>query len=279
MANDDSNPTTPNAYEQRQEERKARYEELADKARRESAAAHDQASRMASVIPFGQPILVGHHSEGRDRRYRERISNTYGKSYQLSQKASYYDQRAESVGTGGISSDDPAAVVKLRAELEQHERQHALWLAINKAHKNYQRDPATLDACDLSDDIKATIRNYKPAYSWEPHPIPPYRLTNNSANMRRIRQRIEQLGQRPTETTESQVQAASLPDGVTLREDATENRVMLIFPGKPADSVRAMLKASGFKWSPTRGAWVRMLNNAGRAAAQYVLSQINKGQS
>jgi hypothetical protein len=108
--------------------------------------------------------------------------------------------------------------------------------------------------------------------------FPDYALTNNSANMRRIRQRIEQLQARPTETTEREITPAQGPAGLTVREDVTENRVMLIFPNKPAEAVRAILKASGFKWSPTRGAWVRFLNDAGRAAAQYVVSKIAGAQ-
>jgi len=36
-----------------------------------------------------------------------------------------------------------------------------------------------------------------------------------------------------------------------------------------------MLRRYGWKWSPTRTAWVRMLNNAGRASAQYVGQQLN----
>lgn len=258
----------PNAYEQRQEARRERFEELAEKARRESAAAYDQSNRMASVIPFGQPILIGHHSEGRDRRYRERIARKMDQSCELQRKANYYEQKAASVGNGGISSDDPAAVEKLRGELARLEQSHALMLAINAAHKQYQRDPASLEASNLPEDTKAQIRLYKPAYSWEPHPVPPYRLTNNSANIRRIKQRIEQLQQRPTESSEHQA------EGFTIREDTTENRVMVIFPGKPAENVRTILKGAGFKWSPSRGAWVRFLNNAGRMAAQYVAEQL-----
>ena len=48
---------------------------------------------MASAIPFGQPILVGHHSEGRDRRYRDRIHNTFGKAFATMDKADYYEER------------------------------------------------------------------------------------------------------------------------------------------------------------------------------------------
>src|SRR3990167_11102227 len=100
MADEDSN-----RYEQKQAARKERFEELAEKAKRESDAAYNHARRMGSVIPFGQPILVGHHSEGRDRRYRARIGKAYDRGAELSSKADYYESRAESVGKGGISSD------------------------------------------------------------------------------------------------------------------------------------------------------------------------------
>src|SRR3546814_15431282 len=43
-----------------------------------------------------------------------------------------------------------------------------------------------------------------------------------------------------------------------------DGRVWLVFPGKPADDVRATLRSRGFKWSPTRGAWVRQLSEAAR---------------
>ena len=52
-----------NSYEEKQEARRARYEEKASRLRDEAHRLHDQAHEMASAIPFGQPILVGHHSE------------------------------------------------------------------------------------------------------------------------------------------------------------------------------------------------------------------------
>ena len=52
-----------NAYEQKQANRLARYERAAQLTEAAASAASNQASRMASVIPFGQPILIGHHSE------------------------------------------------------------------------------------------------------------------------------------------------------------------------------------------------------------------------
>ncbi len=51
--------------------------------------------------------------------------------------------------------------------------------------------------------------------------------------------------------------------GVNLVQNVEANRVQLIFPGKPSADVRAELKARGFRWSPSEGAWQRHLNNAG----------------
>ena len=49
---------------------------------------------MMSVIPMGQPILVGHYSEQRDRNYRERAWNKMGKGVGELDKAKYYADRA-----------------------------------------------------------------------------------------------------------------------------------------------------------------------------------------
>jgi hypothetical protein len=258
MADNEFNP-----YEQKQAARKERLEDLAERLKEQSNTAYDNARQMASVIPFGQPILVGHHSEGRDRRYRARISGQYDKAAELAAKARYYEERAASVGTGGISSDDPEAVDKLRAELAKLEAaQEKMKQANTLVRKN---DRIGLASLGFSETRISQL--FTPDFCGRIG-FPDYALTNNGANIKRIRKRIEELQSAPTDTTERQ------EGEVTIREDATENRVMLIFPGKPSDEVRAILKSSGFKWSPNRGAWVRFLNNAGRAAAQYVLTKI-----
>jgi hypothetical protein len=83
-------------YEERKERRVSRYEDRALKANAEANVLFDKAHDMASVIPFGQPILVGHHSEGSDSSYRKRVENTQRKSFEAAEKAAYYQDKAES---------------------------------------------------------------------------------------------------------------------------------------------------------------------------------------
>lgn len=56
-------------------------------------------------------------------------------------------------------------------------------------------------------------------------------------------------------------------EGVLLRESVDLNRLQLVFPGKPDDATRALLRSHGFRWEPSAGAWQRQLDNGARYAA------------
>ena len=75
-------------------DRAERFEALAEKTHDKANQLHSDAERMASVIPFGQPILIGHHSERSDRNYRDRIHNKYGKAFETFDKAKEYEEKA-----------------------------------------------------------------------------------------------------------------------------------------------------------------------------------------
>ena len=50
-------------FYERKEARAERYQNLSEKAKKESESRYNQANKLSNMIPFGQPILVGHHSE------------------------------------------------------------------------------------------------------------------------------------------------------------------------------------------------------------------------
>lgn len=82
--------------QEKAEARAERMSERADKAESNSTAAYNRAHEIGSFIPFGQPILVGHHSEGKHRRDLDKIDNAMRKSCEEDDKAKYYQDRAKS---------------------------------------------------------------------------------------------------------------------------------------------------------------------------------------
>ena len=244
-----------NSYEAKLDQRKARLQARARALNEQSKQVIGAARKMAAVIPFGQPILVGHHSESRDRRYRNRIHDTFGKGFALSEAADKAAQRAGSVGTGGISSDDPDALVKLAEKLEAMQRNQALMIASNKAIRSHSTIEGKIDALIKLGHIEAVACELVKPDFCNRIGFADYQLQNNNGNMRRVKLRIAEL-QRSAQRLDVQIDAI----GYTYKEDAEENRAMFFFPGKPTAAIRDLLKAHSFKWSPTRGAWIRQLN-------------------
>lgn len=251
-----------NSYEQKLEDRRQRYLDRAASKRSESNSVYNQARKMASVIPFGQPIASNSNRQ-RDINYRNKISNKYEKSFKLSDTANYYEQKAATVGNGGISSDDPDAIIKLKAQLEQAEKSQEIMKAANKAIRS--KNDEALRKLGLTDSQIAKLK--APDFMGRIG-FPSYALTKNNANIHRLRQRIEELSNKAANNNPVEVEH----DGYTYKED--DNRIQFIFPGKPADEVRNILKQYSFKWSPTRKAWVRMLNGNGKYAAECVTKKL-----
>lgn len=269
--NDNDNTSGLNAYEEKQEARRERLEALADKARSESANAYESARKMAEVIPLGQPILVGHYSEGRDRRYRGRIHDKFGKAFQLAEKADHYEQKAAAVGSGGISSDDPDAIMKLRAELADLEASQETMKRVNALLRKWKTTESRTAALLDAGFSETRVRELLTPDCFGILGFASFKLTNNSANIRRVTQRIEAL-----EKQRQQPSVEHTGKDYTCRQDTDENRIMFFFDGKPDEDTRNLLKSHAFKWSPTRGAWVRQITGNAIYAARCICKALDK---
>ena len=169
--------------------------------------------------------------------------------------------KIRSVGTGVISSDDPQAVEKLEAKLAALEKHQEMMKAANAAIR--MKDPAKGDAklAELGYTPEDIAKLREPDFCGRIG-YPAYALQNNNANIRRIRGRIAELKKR----TESTPEGWEF-DGGRVVVNTTENRLQVIFDGKPDADVRTELKGEGFRWAPSQGAWQRQLtDNAMRAA-------------
>lgn len=268
------------AYQLRVVERYARLTIAAERAERQARAAYDHAHKMAEVIPFGQPILVGHHSEQRDRNYRNRIHNTYGRAFESFAKAEELKRKAEHPSRA-ISSDDPAAVIKLKEKLAKLEAWQAHMVETNKHVRDVlkMKSPADLEskahalAARAKIEVGKALKMLKGDFLGRTG-YADYELRNNSATIRSIKQRIEELSKKAEAlaTVDDPVTTEQFGD-IKLERDQAENRLRLKFPGKPSSAMIALLKQRGFRWSPSNMAWQRQLNNAAEYQAKFIIEQ------
>lgn len=167
------------------------------------------------------------------------------------------------VGTAGISGDDPNAVDKLREKLESLESSQATMKSVNV----YYRKHGTLDGCpDLNAD---TIEKLKVsmARDWRknPKPFESYSLSNNSAEIRRVKQRIkdmERMADRPADGWAF--------DGGEVVINKEANRLQIIFDAKPDEDLRTELKRNGFRWAPSQNAWQRQYTDNAMFAVKRI---------
>ena len=258
-----------NSYEEKLEAKRERYLERAAAAREQSDAQWKRAREMGSAIPFGQPILVGHHSEKADRAFRNRMTGHYDKAMELGSKAEYYEQKVARVGTGGISSDDPEAVQKLTAKLERLKKHQETMRNANKAIrlKDTEKGNAKLREQGFTDEQIAKLR--EPDFCGRVG-YPSYELQNNNANIHRIENRIKDLQRRQEMETKCEAVTTDL-----YEYKVEDNRCQFVFDGKPEEEVRRILKNNSFKWSPSRGAWVRQASANGMYAARRVQKELD----
>lgn len=162
--------------------------------------------------------------------------------------------KIRSTGMGGISADDPQAVQKLEAKLEKLQASQDTMKAVNA----YYRKHKTLDGCpNLSaESIEKMKAEMSSQWHIEDKPYPSWALSNNNAEIRRVKGRIAELT-RKQETA----YAGWEFDGGRVEANREDNRLQIFFEEKPDEKTREALKESGFRWSPKAGAWQRQLND------------------
>lgn len=225
----------PMTTRERREARADRLREWADKRDTKSAQAFETADRMASIIPFGQPILVGHYSGGRDRRYRDRITSNMVRGIEHARKADSMNSRADTIERQldqSIYSDDPDAVEALEARLEQLEAEREQIKSENAAYRKAHR--AELAALTAYERDQAM-------------PHPGYRLSNLSGNIKRNRDRLEIVRKQ-----QARREASEAAGGVNIEEQAP-GYLSVTFADKPAREILDALRAAGYRWS--QGSW------------------------
>lgn len=169
---------------------------------------------------------------------------------------------------GPIKSGDADAIDRLEAEIRQAERlQEAMKqgnVIVRQKPKNESTPEKLAELMTLGLSERRAREMFEPDFCGRLG-FPDYRLTNNGANIRRMKKRLEQISKaKATETTETKGENA------TVENNPAENRVRLFFGGKPAEDIRTRLKSSGFRWTPSLGCWQAYPNSRTIAIAREV---------
>jgi len=247
-----------NAYEERKAARIERYRDRAKTANQQASALFNRARQMADAIPLGQPILVGHHSETRDRNYRARIDRIFRAAFAADGKAAHYAGKAAAADANdAISSDDPEAISKIDVRIAALEAERERIKTYNASCRKGAPDFSLLDEAQRA-AYAGLVRTGSQ--------FPAYHLTNMGGNIRRLRERRAYLAAQQ----QAAPKAATTFGSITITEDVEDNRLRIIFPGKPGPEIIGMLKSRGFRWSPSNTAWQRQISNQARWLAEEI---------
>jgi hypothetical protein len=253
-----------NDFEFKRQQKAERFRELAEKHQSISTGRHLAAREQLEMIPPGQPILVGHHSEKRHRAHLKRIDQHFAKAKEHHDKAEYFRQRADAMESNrAIFSDDPDATEKLVDKIERLKKRQGVMKRANQLIRKADRE----GLADLGFSNDAIDKLFQADWCGRIG-FADYALKNNSANIRRLEKRLAQLQKAQNDQTIE----ALFPDGVRLVDNVEENRLQIFFPEIPAESFRRELKQNGFRWSPASGAWQRHRSNRATYLAKLMLA-------
>ena len=237
----------------------AKIDSLLDTYARKLAANMNKGYEIDARVPS---ILIAGGSNFPTRK-KEKQNAARDSNYREWQDIQGLLDKIRSTGMGGISADDPQAVQKLEKKLESLEKSQETMKAVNA----YYRKHKTLDGCPHLSSEQLEKLKADMASSWHlgDKPFATWALSNNSAEIRRMKDRIKSLSQ------QKEIGFVGWEfDGGKVEANTEANRLQIFFEDKPDEATREALKSNGFRWSPKAGAWQRQLTSNAYYAADYV---------
>lgn len=180
-----------------------------------------------------------------------------------------YKRKIEALETyeAPIKSSDADAIERLEDKLKDLED---LQEQMKRINAYYRKNNTCVGCDDLTEEQAIRIDDFlKSGRSWYGVPHPTFQLSNNLAEIKRVKARIDELkAVKEAGTSETEYSGFSVVENVELM------RLQIIFDSKPDEETRNILKSNGFKWSPSQNAWQRQLTDNARYALKRVLKEI-----
>lgn len=238
-------------YHERRENRINYAENQAVKNIQRSTELCNRSIDMLRQVPPGQPVLIGHHSEGSHRRLLDRSWNIMGASVQADKTAKYYNEKAFSIANNNaISSDNPDAISLLKKKLAdliaQRDNIKKMNAAIRKKNKEaFLKIPGATEekwqSGHVHNDLNRSIKS--------------------------VSDRISELEKIASFTyKEKEVK------GIIVITNPEANRFQLKFPGRTSKEVYKQLRHYGFVYCHSEGVFQRKITGNGQFAMNQFLT-------
>lgn len=228
--------------------------EWAESRRKRSEAGFAKAARIADGIPFGQPILVGHHSERHARRDAARIESGMREGCESAKMANHHTGKAAGLIDqldSSIFSDDTDAIEALEARIAEREAERDRIKAYNASCRKAAKTGGVGDSTLLDEKQRADILTTARVCAYQIGPggsFPAYALANLSGRIKADRDRLEQVKRRQARQAE-----AEAAGGVTIKRHPEHNWAVVTFADRPEREVIDALKTAAYRWGA--GSW------------------------
>jgi len=208
-----------------------------------------------SGIPFGQPILIGHHSERRHRRAIERSDNAMRRAAENENMAQHHASKAagiENMLERTIFSDDDNAVEALESKVADLEKQREANNQVNKIVRKNPKNQVTPEKLVALVSLGLSESNAKAIF--EPDccgriGIPAYVNQNLGGRIKAARDRLVRVKRR----RELAQAAQESENGVLIKRNCYGD-YFITFAEKPDYEIIKALKAAGYRW--VSGSWI-----------------------
>jgi hypothetical protein len=143
---------------ERAEARAERQAEKAVTAKGQAAGAFAEAQAVQDMIPLGQPVLVGHHSERRHRRDLAKIDRKLDAGIEAMKAAERHERSAEHAAYEARKNDNPALIKRRLERMEADRRRltrvidgtQSVWV---KPAEGEYLERLQVEAADLDEQI------------------------------------------------------------------------------------------------------------------------------
>lgn len=200
-------------------------------------------------------------------RKAEKASKAYDKR---SAETTEYKERAITAITKNLKDHRISAgggeIAMMEKKLASAEDDQARMKAVNKilrSKKTSDEDKAKRvhEELGLSEQLIHNLMT--PDYGRPGYPA--YKLTNNNANIKRMKERVKEMNAREdTPTTETTFA------GGTITDNNEDDRVQILYDERPSPNMIKQLKGSGWRWSPSLGVWQRKRTSSAMTSAKQI---------